>query len=150
MGTRTASSVAEWLEALIPEDDRIAGSIAAITVASSLVRMDPTFAQVAFEARIILDEEGELAAPSVGIFRRAPLPIDVDARYVHAEVEATTGELLANLGVRAVDAERILKVKLREERHKWGADDWTPSGRSSANLLPPLSCNFYKRHVSTR
>ncbi len=129
MGSRNAASIGEWLEALIPDDDLVAGSVAAITVASSLVRMDPTLLSVVQRARIILDEDTILATLAEGIFRRAPLPVDVDVRYVHPDVEAETDQLLANVGLRAVDSERILKVKLLEESAVGAQTTGTRSGR---------------------
>jgi superfamily II DNA or RNA helicase len=117
-------AVRQWLEALLSDDDPVSGSIAALTVASSLLRMDPRFAPLIDKAAIVLDEDGALCSIAGGIFRRAPLPIEIAARYVHPDVDAAADELLRNLGIDRVDTAQILEAKLRENVLKWKSDDW--------------------------
>ena len=80
MDRKPAATVQAWLEALMRDEDPVGGSVAALRVASSLVRMEPTFLDRARSARILLDESGEPCAAADGLFRPAPLPVEVDAR----------------------------------------------------------------------
>jgi superfamily II DNA or RNA helicase len=124
MDRASAASVREWLEALMSEDDPIVGCVSALRVASSLVRMEPKFTSQVRTARIFLDESGLACSADDGLFRRAPLPVEVDARYVHPEVEAEADEFLRILGIDRVDTGQLLEVKLRENRRTWKAADW--------------------------
>jgi superfamily II DNA or RNA helicase len=124
MDTREPASVGEWLETLMSDEEPVAGSVAALRVASSLVRMDPKFFPLARKAKILIDEAGVRCSAEDGIFRRAPIPVDIEARYVHGEIEAAADEYLRNLEIGRVDTERLLEKKLREARHAWKPEDW--------------------------
>ena len=124
MDGKSPASVTSWLEALLSDGDPVAGSTAALCVASSLVRMEPAFLSHVRRAKILLDESGELCAADEGIFRRAAIPIELDSRYVHAEVEASSGEFLRNVGVPEVDTERLLRAKLDDGIKGWKSEDW--------------------------
>jgi superfamily II DNA or RNA helicase len=124
MDTKAPASVREWLETLMSDEDPIGGSVAALCVASSLVRMDPKFFPQVRKAEILIDEAGVRCSSGDGIFRRAPIPIEIEARYVHGEIESAADEYLRNLEVGRVDTERLLEIKLREPRHAWKPDDW--------------------------
>jgi superfamily II DNA or RNA helicase len=124
MDGKPPATVKVWLEALMSEDAPIAGSVAALRVASSLVRMHDGFLAAARSARIILDEEGNAVAAADGVFRRAPLPVDFPARFVHPEVDAAADGFLRNLDVDRVDTSQLLEVKLKEDRREWKAQDW--------------------------
>src|SRR5262249_35776404 len=88
MDGKKSASVREWLEALMDEEDLVGGSVAALRVASFLVRLEPRFLDDARAGRILLDEGGKPCAADEGIFRSAPLPIEIDARFVHPEIDA--------------------------------------------------------------
>ena len=118
------ASIVDWLEALMTGADPIAGCISALEVASSLARIEPGVIPQIRRAKILLDEAGEQCSIGDGIFRRAPIPVEVEARYVHPKVEVESDEYLRNLDVRKIDTERLLEVKLRERRHEWKAPDW--------------------------
>jgi hypothetical protein len=121
---READSIGSWLEVLIPEERRLEGSVAALTVASALVRHDPKFRDEVRAARIFLDEAGELV-PAHGLFRRAAHSIPVEAQYIHADLQAALDNAqLENLGVGEVDPERLLEVKIRLLTNKSESDAW--------------------------
>jgi hypothetical protein len=124
MDGKPAATVSEWLEALMSEDDLIVGSVAALRVASSLVRLEPKFVPAVREAEIFVDEEGSVCSAEAGIFRRASIPIEIDARYVHPELEAAAADSLLVLEIRQVDTERLLAAKLQADRRSWRAEDW--------------------------
>lgn len=124
MDRKPAASLREWLEALMSDQDAVAGSVAALRVASSLVRMEPGFLSQVHSAKIFLDEEGEAVSAADGVFRRAPIPVEIECRYIHAGVEEAADEYLRNLGIGIVDTERLLAVKLRESRQGWRSEDW--------------------------
>ena len=122
MAPREAEPITTWLEALVPDDSPLAGSISALTVASSLVRFDPTHLNDVREARIYLDEEGSLV-PAKGLFRRSAHTVAVEAKYIHPDLQAKLDiAQLEALGIREVDPERLLEVRLRQVRHD--AQDW--------------------------
>jgi superfamily II DNA or RNA helicase len=124
MDRKPAASVREWLEALMSEADPVRGSVSALRVASSLVRMEPKFVPGVREADILIDEAGVPCSADDGVFRRAPLPIEIEAKYVHREVDGAADEYLRNLEIGNVDTERLLEVKLRENRRAWASGDW--------------------------
>jgi superfamily II DNA or RNA helicase len=124
MQPREASSVADWLEALMGADRR-AGSRAAITVAAALVRRDPSTLGAVRGAAIVLDQDGNLRRPEErDLFRRAEINIDADLRLVDEELDRSLLVELEALGVHTVDAERILDFRLRGDINKWDDTDW--------------------------
>jgi superfamily II DNA or RNA helicase len=125
MEPKRASDVTAWLEALT-SGRTVEGSVSAILVAAALIDAVPQLSDDARKARIVLTDDGELAAAEEAIFRRAPLPVDVDARYVEVKVANATGvdDALDGLGVPTVDAFRVLQAKLQEDVSRWEDADW--------------------------
>ena len=120
------SSVEEWLEALIG-DDPVEGSISALQVAAATLTAVPSYDDSVRAARILLDESGALvSAAQGGLYRRAPLPVEVDANYVHPDVAAAEGapEALDLLGVREVDAVQLLQARARDVATNWARNEW--------------------------
>jgi superfamily II DNA or RNA helicase len=124
MDRKPPASIRVWLEALMSDADPIAGCVSALRVASSLVRMEPKFLPHVRKAEILIDEAGVRSSADAGLFLRAPIPIEIEARYVHPEVEALAVEYLRNIEIGKVDTERLLEVKLRENRRQWNPGDW--------------------------
>lgn len=125
-----AASVTSWLEALLGGADQVAASRAAVTVASALVTECPGLAGEVRDAAIVLDADGRLQRPSEPtLFLPAPVPIPVkaDTLLVHPDLLAAGEDRvsLATLGLREVDAYRILEAKVTSEGlHGWTAEDW--------------------------
>jgi superfamily II DNA or RNA helicase len=124
MERKPAATAKAWLEALMSDEHPVTGSVAALRVASSLVQTEPRFLDAARSARILLDEAVRPCAADDGVFRRASLPIDLDARFVHPDVDRDADEYLRALDVAHVDTAQLLAVKLREDRRTWAAADW--------------------------
>lgn len=126
MDPKGPSSTAEWLEALIGKD-RVAGSISALHVASELIASAPSFREEVRAAKILLTEEGEfVSADERKLFVRAPLPLEVEADYLHPEVAAapTVAGALYALDVHEVGAMRLLSAKVETDSKGWTAEDW--------------------------
>jgi superfamily II DNA or RNA helicase len=124
MNPRQAESITTWLEALVPDGDVVAGSVAATTVAATLVRFDPTHLRDARQAKIYLREDGELV-PAQGLFRRSGGSDLLDARYIHPELQAALDKAqLEWLAIHEVELEKLLEVMLRELKHDSPDDNW--------------------------
>lgn len=126
-----AAGVGEWLEALIPSDDREAvtdGFAAAIEIAAGLMHEDrERFGDEVRAARILLDEKGDRRSLDEGpIFLRAPLPLEVKVTYVSDALadREDVRAALDDLGVREVDPLQVLRVLLAKKVDTWAADDW--------------------------
>jgi superfamily II DNA or RNA helicase len=126
VGGRVAS-VTEWLEALISRDDPVARSAAAIVIASALLRAVPAYEREIRAAAIVLDESGDFVVPHAGeLYVRAPLPVDAEARYVHEDLvgDDTVRHALEALGIRKVDAFRLLESHVARHSKDWRASEW--------------------------
>jgi superfamily II DNA or RNA helicase len=124
MAPRGAETIAGWLEALIPADEPLAGSIAALMVASAVARFDPAFLGEIRAASLFLGEDGKLR-PATGLFRGANHTLAVEAEYINAELQgALSKEQLETLGISEVDPVRLLEVKLRQLHKESAQEDW--------------------------
>jgi superfamily II DNA or RNA helicase len=123
-----AASVGGWLEALVRGSDPVAASRSAITVGAALLRADPSTHDQVAAAKIVLDAEGEFQAPSEpALFLPAELPAEVDTRFVHPGLLDSAQDLAAleTLGIREVDAFRLLKARLDHSAPRdWNSNDW--------------------------
>ena len=125
---RRAEDVKTWLEALLPRrGDKVAASATALKTASLLTQSDKEFEAAVARACIVLTEDAELVALSgEDVFLRAPLPVEVNARYLHPEVAETSGarEAAIALGIREIEPFLVLGSVLKSDFEKWSATDW--------------------------
>jgi superfamily II DNA or RNA helicase len=123
-----ATSVRDWLEALVRGSDLVVASRSAVTVAAALLRVDPSMRDHISAAKIVLDAESELRAPAdPTLFLPAELPVEVDTRFVHADLLVSAQDLAAleTLGLHEVDAFRLLKARLDQaDPRAWRSSDW--------------------------
>ena len=150
MDGREPASVADWLEALITR--RRPRRWLQSRLSRSRVRWFGW-------SRVLLAQSGgqrsswtrpASAAPSAtasSVARRFPSRSRRGTSTREVEVEAD--EYLRNLDVRKVDTERLLEVKLRENRLEWKAPDWDSSGRSCARRASRPSWSFSRHAGST-
>lgn len=126
-GTASPASVRDWLQALLSPSDPVEGSRAAIRVGAALVTARPALADEVRQTSIILDTEGTLhTAGDPGIFLPATAPVDADTVLVDPELlDDDTRAALQTLGVREVDAFRVLRARLHGARvREWSDKEW--------------------------
>ena len=126
MEPKRAATVDEWLGALIGADP-VEGSVAAVKVAAALLDEEPGFRDALRDAAIVALEGGALRkASEPGIYRPAPLPIEVPALYVHERLLADEAarSALERLGIPQIDAVRVLEAIVRKGTDGWKAKGW--------------------------
>lgn len=123
---RSASTTKAWLETLVNKG-RPETSAAALVVAAALLSQCPEREGAIREAAIVMDEDGELVPPEPrAIFIRAPLPVETQVQFVHADLvtDDRSRAALATLGIREVDAYLILESYVGRRDRKWAHDEW--------------------------
>lgn len=124
MAPREASTIQEWLEALVPDETPIDGSVAALTVGAALIRFDPSHYNAVRQARVFLDSKGTLRDGD-GLFENGNTALAVDAEFIDQDVQrALDKPQLETLGIREVEPERLLEVKIRQLGKNTGTAEW--------------------------
>ncbi|KNE82134.1 MULTISPECIES: DEAD/DEAH box helicase [Streptomyces] len=126
---RSASSIREWLEALV-SDGSAEGSAIALRIAADMQRSASAFAAEAVTARILLTERGRFIAPTRGCaYRRTPVGgqrLQDNWDYVHEDVvrDPETVRALEELGIPEADAEGRFRAVLDRGFSHYGDGDW--------------------------
>jgi superfamily II DNA or RNA helicase len=127
MEPRKSADVATWLLALIARGE-VESSRAAVNVAADLFGRVPALRDEIANAPIIMDADGQMrSAMDRDLFLPAPLPLDVEADYVHPDLtgDAETTSALVRLGVREVETGRILETLVEHGVRGWSDEEWT-------------------------
>lgn len=120
-------SIETWLEALLNRDAKAGSAQAILCAAEALGAEDGTYDRAIRRARILLTEDGRRRPlDEDGIFLRAPLPLEVNVRYVDPEVAAQPGvaAALERLGIHPVEPILLLKTLLRAQLDGWTDKRW--------------------------
>lgn len=118
---RTASDVAEWLEALVPQGTA-EQSFHAVRIAAKVLGESPDLGAKIREARIVLLEDGSLVRPHrERVFVRAGAGGRADVAYIHPDLVSVPGasEVLGVLGITVLDPAGQLRHELSQDQPRW-------------------------------
>lgn len=122
------ATMQEWLEALIDEEHPVESSKRALLVAQYAANGSEGHIEDILEAKIVVDEHGELVEPAAGrIFLPPTTDIAVDVPLVHPEIasDAIFVAALRDLGVAEVSSKSLLDAALGQASCRKLGADWS-------------------------